>query len=268
MSRKTIFIIVGMLLMAALALASCQQATPETIETIKTVIVTQEVITEGETVIEEVVVTATPEPVETGPRTLVICQGQEPDTMYPYSGAMLARSSVQEAIFDGPYDTRTYDYQPIILEKLPSLADGDATLLPVTVKAGDRIVGDDGEVYALEAGVLYRPAGCNAADCAVAYEGTADVEMDQLSATFKLLPGLVWSDGTPLTAADSVYSFNLQADPDTPPSSPLSSAPLMRRPMTSPSCGRACLATRTPPTTSTSTAHLPSTCGVSTLPSS
>jgi peptide/nickel transport system substrate-binding protein len=98
MSRKTIFIIVGLLLMAALGLAACAQATPETIETIKTVIVTQEVVTEGETVIEEVVVTATPEPVEVGPRTLVICQGQEPDTMYPYSGAMLARSHVQEAI--------------------------------------------------------------------------------------------------------------------------------------------------------------------------
>jgi peptide/nickel transport system substrate-binding protein len=40
--------------------------------------------------------------------------------------------------------------------------------------------------------------------------------MDQLSATFKMLPGLMWSDGTPMTAADSVYSFNVQADPDTP----------------------------------------------------
>jgi peptide/nickel transport system substrate-binding protein len=216
MSRKTIFIVVGLLLMAALALAACQQATPETIETIKTVIVTQEVVTEGETVILEVVVTATPEPVETGPRTLVICMGQEPETLYPYGGSMLAMSSVLEAIYDGPIDARTYDYQAVILEKLPSLADGDATLVPVTVKAGDRIVGDDGEVHVLEADVLYRPAGCNAADCAVAYDGTSDVEMDQLSATFKLLPGLMWTDGTPLTAADSVYSFNLAADPDTP----------------------------------------------------
>lgn len=40
--------------------------------------------------------------------------------------------------------------------------------------------------------------------------------MEQLSATFTLLPNLLWSDGVPLTAADSVYSFNLLADPDTP----------------------------------------------------
>jgi peptide/nickel transport system substrate-binding protein len=34
--------------------------------------------------------------------------------------------------------------------------------------------------------------------------------------TFKLLPGITWSDGKPLTAADSVYSYQLAADPATP----------------------------------------------------
>ena len=38
--------------------------------------------------------------------------------------------------------------------------------------------------------------------------------MEQISATFKLLPGLLWSDGTPITASDSVYAFNLMSDPD------------------------------------------------------
>jgi len=36
--------------------------------------------------------------------------------------------------------------------------------------------------------------------------------MDQLSASFTLLPNLVWSDGTPLTASDSVFAFNLLTD--------------------------------------------------------
>jgi peptide/nickel transport system substrate-binding protein len=39
--------------------------------------------------------------------------------------------------------------------------------------------------------------------------------MDQLSATFKLKSGITWSDGQPLTAADSVYSYTLAADPAT-----------------------------------------------------
>jgi peptide/nickel transport system substrate-binding protein len=205
--------------MAAMTLVACAQATPETIEVEKTVIVTQEVMVEGETVIEEVVVTATPEPMEEvpeGPRTLVICQGQEPDTLYAYSGAMLARSHVLEAVYDGPFDANSFSYQVVILEKMPSLADGDAVINTVTAVAGDKVVGDDGEVYALEAGVMVRPAGCASSDCAVEYDGTSEVEMDQMVVTFKLLPGLTWSDGTPLTAADSVYSFNLQSDPDTP----------------------------------------------------
>jgi peptide/nickel transport system substrate-binding protein len=42
--------------------------------------------------------------------------------------------------------------------------------------------------------------------------------MDQLSATFKLKSGITWSDGQPLTAADSVYSYTLAADPATPTS--------------------------------------------------
>jgi len=36
--------------------------------------------------------------------------------------------------------------------------------------------------------------------------------------TFEMLEGLTWSDGTPLTADDSVYSFEVWADPDTPAS--------------------------------------------------
>jgi peptide/nickel transport system substrate-binding protein len=47
------------------------------------------------------------------------------------------------------------------------------------------------------------------------YQG-GDFEMEQLSVNFRLLPGLLWSNGEPLTATDSIYAFNLRADPDTP----------------------------------------------------
>ena len=45
--------------------------------------------------------------------------------------------------------------------------------------------------------------------------------MDQVSATYTLKAGLQWSDGAPLTAADSVFSFNLAADAATPVSKAL-----------------------------------------------
>ena len=77
----------------------------------------------------EVVITATPAPIEATrapARTLVICLGQEPDTLYPYGSTALAQDQVLAAVYDGPIDNRSFDYQAIILEKLPSLADGDA----------------------------------------------------------------------------------------------------------------------------------------------
>ena len=40
--------------------------------------------------------------------------------------------------------------------------------------------------------------------------------MDQVVATFRLLPDLKWSDGAPLTIQDSLYAFQLASDPATP----------------------------------------------------
>jgi hypothetical protein len=44
--------------------------------------------------------------------------------------------SVLSAIYDGPMDVTGYAYEPIILEKIPTLEDGDAQISPVTVNAG------------------------------------------------------------------------------------------------------------------------------------
>jgi len=214
---KNLFLAMSVLMVASFVLAACQPAaapTPNTI--VQTVVVTQ--IVEGEAV--EVIVTATPAPtevVEALPRTLVICMGQEPETLYNYGGSMLAMGSVLEAVYDGPFDNRTFDYQAIILEKIPSIADGDAVLTTVEVNAGDTIADEATNPVTLAAGVVYRPSGCTTDDCELIYaDGDGAVMLDQLVVTFKLLPGLLWSDGTPLTAADSVYSFGVYMDPDSP----------------------------------------------------
>lgn len=164
----------------------------------------------------EIIITATPEPTATAlPRTLTICMGAEPDTLYKYGGSMLASANVLEAIYDGPIDTNGYSFQPVILEKIPSLADGDAIIQPVTVSAGDTVLDADGNPVPLAAGVVFRPNGCRADDCEQTYAG-GEVQMDQLSVPFTLLAGLKWADGEPLTAQDSVYSFELAGDPETP----------------------------------------------------
>jgi peptide/nickel transport system substrate-binding protein len=214
--RKKITIAFGIIMISNMILAACSLEPTTPVETIvKTVVVTEIIAGEPVEIIQ--VVTPTPEP--EGPRTLVICQGQEPDTLYPWAGNMLAKSQILEAISEGSWtgiDTNSFSFQGVILEKLPSLADGDATLSVVTVSEGDLVVDAEGFVVSLDptTEIYLIPAG---GGDPILYEG-GEIQLDQLSATFKLLPDLVWSDGTPLTATDSVYTFNLIADPDTPQS--------------------------------------------------
>jgi peptide/nickel transport system substrate-binding protein len=180
---------------------------------IETRVVTQVVKSTPVEVIQ--VVTPTPEP--GGPRALIVCQDQEPDTLYPYTAGS-ARENILEAIAEGgwsAFDINSFAYRPIILEKLPDLIDGDAALAVLTVSDGDFVVDAYGNVVTLDAAadppILLVPSG---GGDPVPYQG-GDFEMDQLTATFKLLPDLMWSDGTLITAADSLYAFNLLADPET-----------------------------------------------------
>ena len=198
---KRWMLVIGLLAIAGL-LASCA---PEAV--VETVIV--------EIAGEMVVVTATPEPVPEEEVVMVICQGQEPDTLYIYGGSMLAARHPQHAIYDGPIENASFGYQPVILEKLPALADGDAVIQVVTAKEGDQVVDNVGDIVTLAAGATVRPTGCRASECAIEYE-SGEVEMDQMVVTFELLEGLTWSDGEPLTVDDSVYAFELYMDPDTP----------------------------------------------------
>lgn len=154
---------------------------------------------------------ATPTPLPsptTPPRVLTVCLANEPETLYLYGGTSLAQRQVLEAIYDGPIDRVGYRFQPVILEKLPDLADGDAALEPEPVEAGEWVVNDAGELVQLTPGEVIRPSGCAAFECAVAWDGNP-LEMDRLSATFTIKEGILWSDGTPLTAADSVFSYEL-----------------------------------------------------------
>ncbi len=162
--------------------------------------------------------TLTPIPPTPAPRTLVVCIGQEPQSLYLYSQPSVAAWNILEAIYDGPIDEQNYTAQPVILQKIPSLADGDAAITGVPVSAGDEIIDANGNLATLAKDVPVRPAGCNSTDCAIPWDGSSELQMDQLRVTFKLLPGLLWSDGQPLTAADSVFSYKLAADPTTPSS--------------------------------------------------
>lgn len=155
---------------------------------------------------------ATPTPI---PTSLVVCLGEQPDTLYPYGSPNQAAQEVLQALYDGPVDNLGYQYQPVLVEALPSIVEQTAAIQNVQVLPGDTVVDNQGNVITLEFGDFIRPSGCFSADCAIAYDGNP-VEMDQMVALFTLRQGITWSDGAPLTVEDSVFGFNLNADPETP----------------------------------------------------
>jgi len=161
---------------------------------------------------KDVTPTTTPAPA----RLLTVCLVTEPRSLFLYDAISNSEKSVLEAIYDGPIDIKDFTASPVILEKMPSLANGDALMQSVTVNAGDLIVDANGNLTNLEVGVPYRPSGCTELACTQTYSGAEPVQMDQLLVRFKLHNSLQWSDGAPLTAADSVYSYQVARSLSTP----------------------------------------------------
>ena len=179
-------------------------------------IVTVTVTTPPETVVVTATPLPSPTPVPPQPKVLTVCLVGEPDTLYLYGGSRLAATRhVMEALYDGPVDHLNYAYRPVILQKLPSITDGDAVIRTVRVREGDRVVDATGAVVDLVEGVLIRPAGCRAEECAVEFEGEP-LWIERMEVTFALREDVTWADGEPLTAADSVFAFQVASDPVTP----------------------------------------------------
>lgn len=159
----------------------------------------------------------TPPPSPTTPpesRSLAICLGQEPNTLYPLGELNAAARSVLAAVNDGPIDMVGYDYQPVAITRMPSFENGDAEIVSTPVQAGGQVVDADGNLVVLANGTRVRPAGCRGDDCVITYDGSSPLEMDQMVVNFSLRPDLTWADGTPVTADDSVYAFTLASDPN------------------------------------------------------
>lgn len=164
--------------------------------------------------------TASPAPQATSTsaplRSLTVCLGQEPNSLYPFDSMNSAARSVLSAVYDGPVDVFTNGYQPVILTTIPTLKNGDMQVNAVTVKRGDPVVDAEGNPVSLSVGATVFPSGCDDETCSVKYDGSTPLKMDQMVVTFRMLPDLLWSDGKPLTADDSVYAFKLASDPATP----------------------------------------------------
>lgn len=153
--------------------------------------------------------TAAPSPTPVPPRVLTVCMGSEPASLFAYADGSVAARTVRQAIYDGPVDWLGYSPNPVILQEIPTSGNGGVTTETVEVQAGGLIFTAGGELRPLENGVSYYPSGCTEAGCAQVFPGTGTALIDQTVIRFRLLPGLQWSDGSPLTADDSVYAYEV-----------------------------------------------------------
>ena len=142
-------------------------------------------------------------------RVLNICLGQEPNTLYINDHPNSAARSVLSAIYDGPVDSLDYTHQPVILQNIPSQAEGGVHLVPVSVKKGDWVINVIGEKIELIEGSRVYPAGCKEKSCIVTYKEDLPLNMEPMVVEFNFLPNLRWADGENLTADDSIYGFIL-----------------------------------------------------------
>jgi peptide/nickel transport system substrate-binding protein len=159
--------------------------------------------------------TIAPTPTAKATSKLTVCLGEEPQTLYLYAGSSQAMWSVLEAIYDGPIDIQNNTPVPVILNELPTLDNGGVKLQSAAVSQGDKVANTEGNVVSLQKGVKIFPEGCTMESCAVEWDGFSALTLVQMTAEFHLLSGLKWSDGEALTAEDSVYSYQLSADPAT-----------------------------------------------------
>ena len=164
--------------------------------------------------------TATPEPTQTPEpptatplplKTITICTAQLPENLYLYGDKSDTAVTIRQTILEPLYSTLGYGYQPSGLAQLPNLETGDARMSPVMVRTGDRVVDASGAPVTLQAGVQIETALGEL----LTYDGETPLEMTQMRVEFTFEP-FIWSDGTPLTAVDSVFSFNVAADSVTP----------------------------------------------------
>jgi peptide/nickel transport system substrate-binding protein len=113
---------------------------------------------------------------------------ESPGSLYPYQpspSAQRVAAPVTELLYPSPILALNYGYTTTgVLEQVPTLENGGATL-----QKADVHLDAAGNITTTETSVI--------------------TQVDQLVVTYRWNPDLHWSDGQPVTAADSVFAYNL-----------------------------------------------------------
>lgn len=199
MLRNRLFALLGLLAIASMVLAACGTPAPATEAAPGT----------------EAAPSTEAAPAE--PKVMVACLAQEPSTLYNYSESALVKTFVLEALYDGTFDQRTYDYQGVLYDL--STFDDTAEKNTVEVGVGDVVYdGAQDAVVTLEVGTVISLNQAEGDPIEVTVEEGKKYPTIQIVTAFTLADGATWEDGTPVTTKDVQFSYDVGASPDTPSS--------------------------------------------------
>lgn len=128
--------------------------------------------------------TTVPTPV---PQQVIFC-ATEPSLVSPFVPSQ-SGDDLLALFYEEPIERVRYRWEPRLVERLPTLENGDVITRMATVAEGGRYVDMDGVVQV--------------------YDGKEGLQMPQMVVTFTLKSQLFWSDGLPLGANDVLLGYYL-----------------------------------------------------------
>ncbi len=153
----------------------------------------------------------TPMPSPVPKKVLSVCLGEEPTSLFLYGDQSASARIIRQAIYDWTVSDPSLGAISALIEVIPSLENGLVTVSQVDVFPGERIVNHMGNLTILANGTQYRPSGCYDPSCVETFGEQNSITMDQTRVEFKIHSDITWSDGTLISASDSVYSYQVAA---------------------------------------------------------
>jgi ABC-type transport system substrate-binding protein len=131
---------------------------------------------------------------------LNICLAEDPGSLFRYEGR---NSLAKQSVFSALYDVDA------LFESLPSYANNQAARQALDVKPGMNMLDSSGEVTVLKEGSQIHPVIEGALGEPTAWSASAPLQMMQVKVEYNITPGLLWSDGSPVTSADFLLAYEV-----------------------------------------------------------
>lgn len=143
----------------------------------------------------------TPTETEPAPSVLNVCIASEPASLYRYDGRnSLSKQSIFAALY-GHHDGSA------LLQSIPGQNDTEGiSQETVSLEQGMMVLAADGTVQVLKRGTQIFATGQSEI---ATWDTDLALEMKRSTIIYKLNDEQLWSDGTPLTARDVLYSYHL-----------------------------------------------------------